>query len=43
VPDLDLVVGITGGGYGEFDQWYRWDLELVPQFIMPAAVSVRSH
>jgi CubicO group peptidase (beta-lactamase class C family) len=43
VPDLDLVVGITGGSYGEFDQWYRWDLELVPQFIMPAAVSVRSH
>jgi CubicO group peptidase (beta-lactamase class C family) len=39
VPDLDLVVGITGGSYGEFDQWYRWELELVPQFIIPAAVS----
>jgi CubicO group peptidase (beta-lactamase class C family) len=23
VPDLDLVIGITGGSYGEFDQWYR--------------------
>jgi len=43
VPDLDLVVGITGGSYGEFDQWYRWELELVPQFIIPAAVSVHSH
>jgi CubicO group peptidase (beta-lactamase class C family) len=43
VPDLDLVVGITGGSYGEFDQWYRWELELVPQFIVPAAVSVHSH
>jgi len=43
VPDLDLVVGITGGSYGEFDQWYRWELELVPQFIIPAAVSVNSH
>jgi CubicO group peptidase (beta-lactamase class C family) len=43
VPDLDLVVGITGGSYGEFDQWYRWELELVPRFIIPAAVSVHSH
>jgi CubicO group peptidase (beta-lactamase class C family) len=38
VPDLDMVVGITGGSYGEFDQWYRWELELVPQFIIPAAM-----
>jgi len=43
VPDLDLVVGITGGSYGEFDQWYRWELELVPQFIIPAAISASSH
>ncbi len=42
VPDLDLVVGITGGSYGEFDQWYRWELELVPQFIVPAAAAVRT-
>src|ERR1017187_4864006 len=28
VPDLDLVVGITGGSYGEFDQWIdgSWSL-----------------
>lgn len=43
VPDLDLVVGITGGSYGEFDQWYRWELELVPQFILPAVISAHSH
>jgi CubicO group peptidase (beta-lactamase class C family) len=43
VPDLDMVVGITGGSYGEFDQWYRWELELVPQFILPAAISRRNH
>ncbi len=42
ISDLDLVVGITGGSYGEFDQWYRWELEHVPQFIIPAAVSVHS-
>jgi CubicO group peptidase (beta-lactamase class C family) len=36
IPALDLVVGITGGAYGEFDQWYRWELELFPEFIIPA-------
>ena len=36
IPALDLVVGITGGAYGEFDQWYRWELELVPEFIIRA-------
>ncbi len=36
VPDLDLVIGMNGGSYGEFDKWYRWELELVPQFILPA-------
>ena len=39
VPDLDLVIGINGGSYGEFDKWYRWELELVPQFIFPAATN----
>ncbi len=39
VPDLDLVIGINGGSYGEFGKWYRWELELVPQFILPAVKS----
>jgi len=39
IPALDMVVGITGGSYGEFDQWYRWELELLPQFILPAATN----
>jgi CubicO group peptidase (beta-lactamase class C family) len=43
VPELDLVVGITGGSYGEFEQWYRWELELVPQFIISAATSMNGH
>lgn len=38
IPDLDLVVGINGGSYGEFTKWYRWGLQLVPQYII-AAVS----
>jgi hypothetical protein len=36
VPDLDLVIGLNGGSYGQFDRWYRWQLELVPQYILPA-------
>lgn len=36
IPALDLVIGMTGGAYGEFSQWYRWELELVPEFILPA-------
>jgi CubicO group peptidase (beta-lactamase class C family) len=36
VPDLDLVIGLNGGSYGQFDRWYRWELELVPQYILPA-------
>jgi CubicO group peptidase (beta-lactamase class C family) len=43
VPDLDLVIGITGGDYGEFDQWYRWELELVPQYIIPAVATGSGH
>jgi len=39
IPDLDLVVGFTGGAYGKFPKWYKWQTELVPQFIIPAAIS----
>jgi CubicO group peptidase (beta-lactamase class C family) len=38
IPDLDLVVGITGGAYGEYSKWARWITELVPQFIIPSAL-----
>ncbi len=36
VPDLDLTVGINGGSYAQFDNWYRWELDLVPQYILSA-------
>jgi hypothetical protein len=39
IPELDLVVGFTGGAYGEFPKWYKWQTELVPQFIIRAATS----
>jgi CubicO group peptidase (beta-lactamase class C family) len=37
LPELDMVVGFTGGAYGEFRSWGRWDLELVPQYLIAAA------
>jgi CubicO group peptidase (beta-lactamase class C family) len=41
IPDLDLVVGINGGAYGEFDHWYRWETELIPQYVIPAVTRRR--
>lgn len=38
IPDLDMVVAFNGGSYGEFAKWYRWGLQLVPQYIIPAAL-----
>ena len=38
IPDLDLVVGLNGSSYGEFTKWYRWGLQLVPQYVIPAAL-----
>lgn len=43
IPELSLVIGINGGSYGEFNRWYRWETELVPQFILPAVKSSTSH
>jgi CubicO group peptidase (beta-lactamase class C family) len=42
IPDLELVVAFNGGSYGEFAKWYRWGLQLVPQYIIPAALSVNN-
>jgi CubicO group peptidase (beta-lactamase class C family) len=42
IPDLDMVVGINGGSYGDF-RWYRWELDLLPQFIVPAALGDKTH
>lgn len=39
IPELDLTVGFTAGNYGNFPTWYKFIQELVPQFIIPAALS----
>jgi CubicO group peptidase (beta-lactamase class C family) len=38
LPDLDMVVGITGGDYAERDKFFPWESQLVPQYIIPAAL-----
>jgi CubicO group peptidase (beta-lactamase class C family) len=42
IPALDMVVGLNGSSYGEFPKWYRWGLQLVPQYIVPAALPQKS-
>jgi CubicO group peptidase (beta-lactamase class C family) len=39
LPDLDMVVGITGGDYAERDKFFLWESQLVPQYIIPAALA----
>jgi CubicO group peptidase (beta-lactamase class C family) len=43
IPELDLVVGFNGGSYGEFNKWYRWGLQLVPQYIIPGSLGQNIH
>lgn len=38
LPSLDMVIGMTGGNYGESRKFFKWETELVPQFIIPAAI-----
>lgn len=36
VPSLELVVGFTGGNYGNFPTWIKWREQLTPEFILRA-------
>jgi hypothetical protein len=38
LPELDRVVGITGGDYSERDKFFPWESQLVPEYILPAAL-----
>ena len=37
LPELDMVVVFSGGNYGEARKFFRWESELLPQYIIPAA------
>ncbi len=43
LPELDLVVGFNGGSYGNFPAWIRWSTTLIPQYVIPAALSGQTH
>lgn len=38
IPALDMVVGFTGGDYAEGRKFYRWEIELLPQYLIAAAL-----
>lgn len=40
VPELELVVGIQAGNYGDFATWYKLQ-DLVPTFVIPALEASR--
>ena len=37
LPALDMVIGMTGGNYGESAKFLKEERELVSLFIIPAA------
>jgi CubicO group peptidase (beta-lactamase class C family) len=39
IPALDLVVGATGGNYGRFDLWYRFQTDVLPKVILSAVAA----
>jgi DNA-binding GntR family transcriptional regulator/CubicO group peptidase (beta-lactamase class C family) len=38
VPELELVVGMNGGNYGEFPIWSKWAPEMLADYIIPAVL-----
>ncbi|HKF19950.1 MAG TPA: serine hydrolase [Candidatus Angelobacter sp.] len=40
LPELDLVVAVSAGDYRS-GNWYRWMLEILPKYIIPAATTAR--
>jgi CubicO group peptidase (beta-lactamase class C family) len=40
LPELDLVVAVNAGDYRS-GNWYRWMLQILPKYIIPAATTPR--
>jgi CubicO group peptidase (beta-lactamase class C family) len=38
IPDLDMVVVMNGGDYAEARKFFRFEIELLPQYILAAAI-----
>jgi CubicO group peptidase (beta-lactamase class C family) len=43
VPELDLVVGLNGGNYGDFATWSKWAPGLLGEEIIPAVLDAASN
>ena len=41
IPDLDMTVEFTAGNYNNFPTWRTFYEELIPRYIIPAAVETR--
>jgi CubicO group peptidase (beta-lactamase class C family) len=40
-PELEMVVAVNGGKYGS-GLWYRWGLEVIPQYLIPAGAPLHA-
>ena len=38
IPALDMVIGTTGGDYGELRKFFLWEIEDIPKYIVPAVM-----
>jgi CubicO group peptidase (beta-lactamase class C family) len=36
IPDLDMAVAVNAGSYRNANVWYRWALQVLPQYLIPA-------
>src|SRR5262249_41613451 len=36
IPELNIVVAINAGSYGDIN-WYRWGLDVLPRYLIPAS------
>jgi CubicO group peptidase (beta-lactamase class C family) len=36
IPDLDMAVAVNAGSYRNANVWYRWALEVLPRYLIPA-------
>ncbi len=38
IPSLDMVIGFTGGDYGEARKFFLWEIDFVDKYLIPAVI-----